>query len=153
MDNELIVVGARDHPLASRPQIAPVVLATETWLVREVWSGTRLSTQEFFTVNGLQPTSVLTLGSNGAVKQAAATGLGITLLSTHAVAPELNDGTLQRLFVDGTPPRPWYVLYLEGEAMTESSLRFLQLLRMSGSTGLGGKSSRDLPPLTHRAAS
>jgi hypothetical protein len=38
----------------------------------------------------------------------------------------------------GTPlPRPWYVLYAQGKAMTESSLRFLRLLRAGGSTREG----------------
>jgi DNA-binding transcriptional LysR family regulator len=152
LDNELIVVGPQGHPLASRGQIAPGLLAKETWLVREVGSGTRLSTQEFFTIGGIEPASILTLGSNGAVKQATAAGLGITLLSTHAVAPELKDGTLARLPVEGTPlPRPWYVLYVEGGVMTESSCRFLRLLRAGGSTAAG--EARDLPPLAHRAAS
>jgi DNA-binding transcriptional LysR family regulator len=78
---------------------------------------------------------LLTLGSNGAVKQAAAAGLGITLLSSHAVAHELRDGTLTCLRVDGTPlARPWYVLYVEGGARTVSSLQFLQVLRAGGAS-------------------
>jgi LysR family transcriptional regulator, low CO2-responsive transcriptional regulator len=52
------------------------------------------TTEEFLAGHGVSPRRVLTLGSNGAVKQAAAVGLGVTLISAHAVALELASGTL-----------------------------------------------------------
>jgi DNA-binding transcriptional LysR family regulator len=53
----------------------------------------------------------MTLGSNGAIKQAAALGLGITLLSAHAAGPELAAGTLRRVSMPGAPlRRSWYLL-------------------------------------------
>lgn len=130
LDNELIVVARHDHPLARRRRIPPALLGTETWLLREVGSGTRISAQQFFASRGIEPKSVLPLGSNGAVKQAAVAGLGITLLSSRAVAPELAAGALKRLAVEGTPlQRPWYVLYRSGESLSDSALLFLDLVR------------------------
>src|SRR5258707_1314520 len=55
---------------------------------------------------------LLTLGSNGAIKQGLAVGLGVTLISRFAVARELRDGLLVEIGVPGTPlTRPWHVLF------------------------------------------
>lgn len=129
LDNELVVVAPWDHPLADQTSISPAALTKETWLVREPGSGTRETTEEFWASNGMQVTSSMTLGSNGTVKQAAAAGLGVTLVSRHAVAAELHNGTLTQLPVSGTPlRRSWYVLYLEDDPLSASSREFLGLL-------------------------
>ncbi|HWD07960.1 MAG TPA: LysR family transcriptional regulator [Actinomycetota bacterium] len=129
LDNELVVVAPRDHPLADQPSISPAALTRETWLMREPGSGTRETTEEYWASHGMQVSSSMTLGSNGAVKQAAAAGLGVTLVSRHAVAAELASGTLTQLPVTGTPlRRSWYVLYLEDDPLSASSREFLELL-------------------------
>src|SRR5882724_7919910 len=129
LDNELIVVGPPDHAYGDEDSVDPALLATETWLVREPGSGTRETTQEFWAQNGFQVGSAMTLGSNGAVKQAAAAGLGVALISAHAVTAQLATGALRRLPVAGTPlRRSWYVLYLEDDPLSQSSTQFLELL-------------------------
>ena len=99
----LVVVGAADARVD-----AP---ADETWLLREAGSGTRTTVEGFLADQGISPRSTMTLGSNGAIKQAAALGLGITLLSAHAAGPELAAGTLRRVSMPGAPlRRSWYLL-------------------------------------------
>jgi DNA-binding transcriptional LysR family regulator len=111
--NDLVIVAAPDHPLAGRSGLDPRRL-DDTWLLREPGSGTRSTTEEFLARNEVEPRRVLNLGSNGAVKQAAAVGLGVTLISARAVALELAAGTLARLRVRGTPlRRRWFLQYLE----------------------------------------
>ncbi|MBW3591096.1 MAG: LysR family transcriptional regulator, partial [Actinobacteria bacterium] len=73
LDNHLAVVGAPDHPLSEGAHKASE-LSGETWLLRETGSGTRNNTEEFFNETGIEPRSFMTLGSNGAVKQAASAG-------------------------------------------------------------------------------
>ena len=84
LEYKLEVVTAPDHPVTDP--------ADETWLLRERGSGTRATVEAFLEENGVAPRSTMTLGSNGAVKQAVAVGLGITLLSNHAAGPELAGG-------------------------------------------------------------
>jgi len=104
--NELIVVGRE----------VPADLAGVPWLLRGEGSGTRLATERLLADRGLAATEsgapeLLTLGSNGAIKQGLAAGLGITLISRLAVARELRDGLLREIPVPGTPLiRPWYIL-------------------------------------------
>jgi LysR family transcriptional regulator, low CO2-responsive transcriptional regulator len=99
----LVVVGAADARVDGP--------ADETWLLREAGSGTRTTVEGFLADQGISPRSTMTLGSNGAIKQAAALGLGITLLSAHAAGPELAAGTLRRVSMPGAPlRRSWYLL-------------------------------------------
>ena len=99
----LVVVGAADARVDAS--------ADETWLLREAGSGTRTTVEGFLADQSISPRSTMTLGSNGAIKQAAALGLGITLLSAHAAGPELAAGTLRRVSMPGAPlRRSWYLL-------------------------------------------
>lgn len=110
--NQLIVVGATDHPLASKKSIDPSALTDQTWLMREPGSGTRSNVEEFFSEVGVVPGSTMTLGSNGAVKQAAALGLGIALVSADSVKAELSSKAIARLKVKGTPlERAWHAVW------------------------------------------
>ncbi len=130
LENLLVVIASSDHPLASKRSVEPARLARETWLLREGGSGTRQTTEEFFVRAGIGSPPMMTLGSNGAVKQAAAAGLGVTLISAHAVAAELAAGGLVRLEVRGTPlRRSWWVLNLERDGLSRHATEFLELLR------------------------
>lgn len=129
LENHLAVVGAPDHPLSEGAHKASE-LNGETWLLRETGSGTRNNTEEFFNETGIEPRSFMTLGSNGAVKQAASAGLGVTLISTHAVAKELAGGILSRLQIEGTPlKRHWNVLFRSANDHSPATQAFLELLR------------------------
>ena len=51
------------------------------------------------------------VGSNGAIRESASVGLGVTLISRDAVAAELADGRLTALAVPRTPMhRDWYLV-------------------------------------------
>jgi LysR family transcriptional regulator, low CO2-responsive transcriptional regulator len=53
----------------------------------------------------------LMVGSNGAIRESARVGLGVTLVSRDAVAAELAAGTLAEIGVPGTPlHRDWYLV-------------------------------------------
>jgi DNA-binding transcriptional LysR family regulator len=78
--------------------------------LREPGSGTRALNEQFLADHGLRP-QTLTLGSNGAIKQAAHAGLGVSLLSRAAVEAELASGWLGEIpLADGPETRSWFVL-------------------------------------------
>jgi DNA-binding transcriptional LysR family regulator len=109
--HELSVVAAPD--LAARaPEGAGLLpwLTSQTWLLREPGSSTRSSTEALISELGIAPLT-LTLGSNGAIRESASVGLGVTLISRDAVAPEVAAGRLSELAVPGTPlRRDWYLI-------------------------------------------
>jgi DNA-binding transcriptional LysR family regulator len=109
-DNEIACITAPDDPAVGDGPMESAELAGRVWLLRELGSGTRRLNEQFLADRGLDPTT-LTLGSNGAIKQAARAGLGVSLLSRVAVDPELASGWLGELrLTDGPPSRPWFVL-------------------------------------------
>jgi DNA-binding transcriptional LysR family regulator len=110
ISNEIVCITAPEDPVAAGGPVAAVDLADRVWLLRESGSGTRALNQQFLQERGLSP-GTLTLGSNGAIKQAARVGLGISLLSRAAAELELRSGLLGEIVLtDGPPSRPWYVL-------------------------------------------
>lgn len=120
LDNSLVVVGRE----------APDDLAATPWLLREEGSGTRLATERLLMELELEPDELLTLGSNGAIKQGLAVGLGVTLISSHAVSRELRAGQLAQIPVAGTPlRRPWYVLEPPGGPPRPAVAEFARFLR------------------------
>jgi DNA-binding transcriptional LysR family regulator len=85
-------------------------LGDETWLLREEGSGTREATDELLRRLAIDPPTMI-LGSNGAVEQAVAAGLGVALISRYAVADRLADGTISVWDCPGTPiERPWHLV-------------------------------------------
>ena len=109
-DNEFVLVTGPGDPLAKRRWVAVEELASRSWLVREEGSGTRNVCLEFLASRSIEP-NVLTLGSNGAIKQAARSGLGVALQSRAAVELELELGLLETISPrGGLPARRWHVV-------------------------------------------
>jgi LysR family transcriptional regulator, low CO2-responsive transcriptional regulator len=109
-ENHITCITAPDDPACGQGPIPASELAGRPWLLREPGSGTRTLNERFLADRGLQP-ATLTLGSNGAIKQAARAGLGISLLSRAAVEGELASGRLGELVLeDGPAGRSWFVL-------------------------------------------
>jgi LysR family transcriptional regulator, low CO2-responsive transcriptional regulator len=110
LDNEFVLITSPDDPLAKRAWVAVDELAGTPWLMREQGSGTRRLCETYLNSHQLEP-SMLTLGSNGAIKNAARMGLGVALQSREAVALELELGLLKTIRPrGGLPKRSWYVV-------------------------------------------
>jgi LysR family transcriptional regulator, low CO2-responsive transcriptional regulator len=108
--NEIVLVTAPDDPLAKRRWVAVEELASRPWLLREAGSGSRAMAEEWLRQRGLVP-SVLTLGSNTAVREAARAGLGVGLVSRTSAALELRMGLLGTIRPrGGLPQRQWFVV-------------------------------------------
>lgn len=128
-DYRLVVVGSPGPPGRD--------LDGETWLLRERGSGTREAAEQFLAETGITPGARMTVGSNGAIKQAAAAGLGVTLLADDAVRAELASGALVELQAPpGALTRSWYVLALARgpEPAAAGLFRRLCLAGAAGST-------------------
>jgi LysR family transcriptional regulator, low CO2-responsive transcriptional regulator len=110
LDNPIVVVTAPDDPLANRRRVRVEELGSRPWLLREEGSGTRSMTEEFLAGHDLHP-PMRTLGSNGAIKQAARAGLGVSLQSRLATHLEIELGLLGTIHVDvPLPGRHWYAI-------------------------------------------
>jgi DNA-binding transcriptional LysR family regulator len=113
--HQLVVVAAPGLAATAGPEAAIrdtdllPWLAQQAWLLREPGSGTRAATDALLTELDIAPLTLM-VGSNGAIRESASVGLGVTLISREAVAAELADRRLVALPVPGTPlHRDWYL--------------------------------------------
>jgi DNA-binding transcriptional LysR family regulator len=120
--DRLVAIAAPDHPLRARRAISLATLAGERFLSREVGSGTRAATERLFARAGLRLEPAMELGSTGAIKQAVAAGLGISVVSRWAIDLELQVGRLAVLDVAGLPiERRWSIVNLGTRRLTAAA--------------------------------
>lgn len=128
--NLLVLVAPPDHPLARQAAVAPDSLAGEIFVMRERGSGSRSAAERFFAAHGLAPRVRMELGSNEAVKQAVAAGLGLSVISRGTALLELQHGVLRELPVTGFPlVRDWHVAWPRGKHLSLAARAFLTELQ------------------------
>ncbi|MCS6813938.1 MAG: LysR substrate-binding domain-containing protein, partial [Cyanobacteria bacterium] len=119
IENPLVVVAPKNHPLVTQRQISLQRIADEPFIMREPGSGTRKTVQELFDVNKVPIRIKLEIGSNEAIKQAVAGGLGIAVLSLHSLTLEGTFSQVAILDVEKFPiARQWYVIYPAGKQLS-----------------------------------
>ncbi len=133
LENPLVVLARADHPLAEEKNIALERLATEPFIMREPGSGTRKAVQTLFDEHKILLKVRLDLGSNEAIKQAIAGGLGISILSLHTLALDGSNSHLTVLDVEKFPiERYWYAVYPSGKQLSIVARTFLEYLVAEG---------------------
>ncbi len=127
--NPLVVVAKSDHPLAGKRDIPIEELNGESFISRETGSGTRRAVQELFGQHKIAVRMRLELGSNEAIKQAIAGGLGISVLSQHSLFPDELQRELTILDIREFPiERYWYVAYLSSKQLSAIAQTFFEYL-------------------------
>lgn len=127
LENPLIVIAPANHPLALEKNIPIQRLADEPFIMREPGSGTRRSVQKLLDEHGVVVKVKLELGSNEAIKQAIAGGLGISVLSRHTLVTDTKDLTI--LDVEQFPiQRNWYMVYLAGKQLSIVARTYFEYL-------------------------
>ena len=122
MPNPLVVIAAGKKPaskrvLASQP-IDLTDLAGSRFILREPGSGTRMATDAHFRRLGFNPGLKLELGSNEAIREAVAGGLGVAVISKHALKGQATDGVVE-LNVQGFPLQSqWHVVHHKGKQLS-----------------------------------
>ena len=130
--NELVLITAPEDRLAGRGAVPATELAGCRWLLREPGSGTRAVVEEFLASAGIN-VKTMTLGSNGAIKQAARAGLGVAFMSRAAVATELDAGLLGVIGVRSGPARrDWYAMRSSVGPSRPLVTEFLDFVRSPG---------------------
>lgn len=124
-ENTLVLVGAPGSALDGRP-------GGETWLLREDGSGTREAAEELLGGLEARPETMI-LGSNGAIAEAAAAGLGVALCSLEAVRGAIESGALVRHDWPGTPlERPWHLVCHAREGVGATAALLVEAMSEKG---------------------
>lgn len=128
-DNHLVIIASPTHPLVHEKDIAPTRMKGLPFIFRESGSGTRLAAESFFERHGVTLKMRMELGSNEAVKQVVAGGLGIAVLSASTIRAELSNGDLVVLDVRGFPlKRKWYMVYPTGKHIAPTTKVFMEYI-------------------------
>lgn len=129
LNNPLVVVARKDHPLASQKNIGLKELNDQPFIMREQGSGTREAILKLFEQNNISVKVKLELGSNEAIKQAIYGGLGISVLSEHCLISEGMSGELTVLDFQHFPlKRRWFVAHLAGKKLSVIAETFFSYL-------------------------
>jgi len=130
MSNPLVVVAPVRDPLIARRRIRLQDLQERRFLLREQGSGTRMAVDEHFKTKGFTPQVRLELGSNEALKEAVAGGLGISVLSQHALHGQNREYGVAVLDVQGFPiSSSWHVVNLRAKRLSPIAAAFLDHLQ------------------------
>jgi len=125
MDNPLVVIASPNHPLKDERNISIQTLTRETFIVREVGSGTRNATERFFAEHGAEMSASMNMSSNEAIKQAVQAGLGLGIVSMHTLEQELALNRLVVLDVESFPIlRHWYIVHRKGKRLSPVASAF-----------------------------
>jgi DNA-binding transcriptional LysR family regulator len=137
----LALIVPAGHTWASHRSVTLEEMATQPLILREAGSGSRWCLEQALARAGksLREMSIaFELGSNEAIKEAVLRGLGVTVLSTHAVQKEIQSDTLRALEVSGLPlQREMYAVWDRRRALTIPAHLFLDLLEPCGEPGDG----------------
>lgn len=99
MKDELIIVAAEGYPLQTSVIADLEQLQDQVWILREMGSGTRSSSDRFLAQTGLRVNRSYVFNSSQGVKEAVFSGLGIAMLSRWVVKRELSAGMLKEITI------------------------------------------------------
>ena len=129
MENRLVIIAARNHPLADALNIPASRFQNETFIMREQGSGTRLATEKYFSSHNVVVKTGMVMSTTEAVKQAVQAGMGLGILSMDTVLLEVETGRLKVLDVEDFPIiRHWYIVHRENKRLSNVAEAFKTFL-------------------------
>lgn len=129
--NPLVVLACGEHPLARQNAIAFACLAEEPLLLREPGSGTRMIILRLFARHGLAPKIRMELGSDDAIREAIAAGLGVSILPRYTLGLDPVLTRLVCLDVEGFPLEShWHFVYPVGRRLSPAARAFMDFARV-----------------------
>lgn len=140
MPNPLVVIAPRkttaSKGLHSGQAMDLSELAGSRFILREPGSGTRMATDAHFRQLGFNPELKLELGSNEAIREAVAGGLGVAVISQHALKGQGSSHDVITLNVRGFPLQSqWHVVHHKGKQLSPIAQIFRDhLLRIASTT-------------------
>ena len=128
--DRIVAFVAPGDPLLGEAPVPVATLRDRQLVVREAGSATRALAEDCLREAGCAPGRVIELGSNEAVKRAVEAGLGVGLLSTHAIQAERLAGLLADLPLAGWRcARSFWLIRRRDRAPTRAERAFIGLIR------------------------
>ena len=130
MANPIVVIAATSDALSKAKRVTLDALAQRRFIFREKGSGTRMAADQYFRKMRFKPDVRLELGSNEAVKESVAGGLGIGVVSRHALHGLKKEHGVSVIELDGFPlPSAWHIVHPASKKLSPLAVAFKQHLR------------------------
>jgi DNA-binding transcriptional LysR family regulator len=130
LTNPLVIIAPPGHPLAGQKNIGLREFTHETFIMREIGSGTRNSVERFLAERGVHLTVSMEMNTNGAIKQGVEEGLGLGIVSIHTLERELEGGRLVVLDAESFPIlRQWFIVHRAGKRLSAIATEFADFVR------------------------
>jgi DNA-binding transcriptional LysR family regulator len=128
LDNPLVVVAPASLPLPPGP-LSLADLARHPFLMRETGSGTRKAVDRHLARSGHSLNVKLSLGSNEAIRDLVASGMGLAILSRHVLGKNPEQEGLRIIDVAGFPlQQPWSIVHLKRKVRSLPAQAFIDEL-------------------------
>ncbi|MBW2650775.1 MAG: LysR family transcriptional regulator [Deltaproteobacteria bacterium] len=132
--DRLVLVVPASHKWSERGKVSLGEVSTEPFVSREQGSATRKVLEEYLRKNTDLTLSgfdiVCELGSSEAVKEAVLAGLGVSIISIHAVGREIENGLLFAVPMENCSiERNFYVIYKTRIGLMKHHRVFLNFIR------------------------
>ena len=128
LDNEYVVLAPISH-WAIGKRLSFQELAGEPFLLREIGAGSRHVIDQHMQDTRVQLKVRLSLASNEAIRGLVASGIGLSVLSRHALGDSLERDGVGILDVEGFPlKQPWNVVHLRTKVLSLPAQAFLDEL-------------------------
>ena len=125
MPNPIVMIASTLDPLARQGRLSMQDLAGRRFILREKGSGTRMAVDQHFKRIRFKPDIRLELGSNEAVKESVAAGLGIGVVSRHALHGHDKENGVRIVEVEGFPlPSVWHIVHPAGKKLSPVAQAF-----------------------------
>jgi LysR family transcriptional regulator, low CO2-responsive transcriptional regulator len=126
---ELVVILAPDHPLASRDTIPVHDLAEEPIIMKELGSGTRKKVNALFAQNQCTPEILMETSNAEFIKELVHRGEGVSFLVREAVSIELREKKLATVPLEGqTIHLDVSIAYLKNQNLSLAAQAFVDIL-------------------------
>lgn len=90
--DQIVAIGAPDHPLARKKSIDAATLAAEKLILGERGGNARRRVDDFFHAAGVKPNVVMELSRQEAINQMVEAGMGVGIAGAKAIADEIAAG-------------------------------------------------------------
>lgn len=112
LHNPLVPIAAYSHPLTKKTSVPLSSFLDQRFILREKGSGTRMTIDKYFKTQKFRPDIRMELGSNEAIKEAVAGGLGIGMVSKHALHGHQKEHGVAIISVKGFPIMShWHIVH------------------------------------------
>ena len=133
MDDHLVLVCGKTHPLYHAKAVAPDDLSKLRFIVREQGSGTRELFENMMAAHEINWRLAWECNGSDVLKSAAMNGIGIAVISRRLVENELKTGDLHSIRINGIHlSRKFSLVYHKNKYLTDTMKAFMDLCRQGG---------------------